>query len=172
MALRDDAIATRPPRTAIDSFSVAGRVAVRNAERSFSASFDWQHGKDSDELLLTGALGQGLARLSRTSSGARLQTADGKTFVAADLDALSAGVFGMTLPMGALPDWVLGRQASAADQVERDDLGRATRLGDGAWRVLYETYESQSADALPSALELGRDQVLVRIRIERWDVAR
>src|SRR5882672_12629140 len=46
-------------------FELSGRVAVRHGKDAASGKIFWRHSDDSDELLITSALGQGIARLSR-----------------------------------------------------------------------------------------------------------
>jgi tetratricopeptide (TPR) repeat protein len=90
---------------------------------SFSAGIDWRHDAHSDEIVISGPLGQGLARLTSGGGTALLETADQKRYVAADLDSLSEQVFGTRLPVSGLGRWVLGRSASggAARLDERGD---------------------------------------------------
>src|SRR5437667_11004489 len=93
----------RPARAAIQSFQIEGRIAVRRGEENFTARIAWQHAADSDEIVLSSPLGQGLARLSAPPAGARLETGDNKHAEAADLGELSEQVFGFRLPVSALP---------------------------------------------------------------------
>lgn len=143
----------RPARASIDAFTLTGRLSVHQEEKSYQAGIEWQHGPQRDEILLSGPLGQGLARLERDAGGARLTTSDHKVVEAADGDALARQMLGFELPLSALPDWVLGRP--------RDLPG---------WRIEVLRYESAAADALPQLLELRHGELTVRLRVDEWQL--
>lgn len=134
------------------AFEFDGRVAVRQGENRHHLNISWRHEAASDTILLTTPLGQGVAELGRNASGARLTMADRRQFGAADWEALAEQLLGIRLPLNDLPAWVTGHGAEAA----------------GGWRVEYLDYQSSAPDALPTQLELTRDGIEVRIRIDEW----
>ena len=141
----------RPAVRDITQFAFVGRLAVRQGETRHHVNIDWRHDARRDEVLLSTPLGQGLAELVRDAHGARLTLADKRSFAADDWSALSQQVFGFPLPLGAAPRWLLG------------ELG-ATE----GWRVSVVERESAAADALPTAIELERDDIAVRLKIDEW----
>lgn len=144
---------------------------MRNGAESFSGKIDWRHGGDgSDRILLSSPLGQGLAELDADRQGARLHTSDNKRYAAASLDDLSEQVFGARLPLSSLPRWVLGQVPSTDDRLALDTLGRPVSFLAAGWRVAYPSYESEMASALPSLIRLSRDDLDVRLKIDRWDL--
>ncbi len=166
------AIPARPARQTLNAFQIEGRLGVRRGEESFSANLYWQHGPDSDEIVLTSPLGQGLARLASGNGGAVLVTADRRRFEAATLDELSEQLFGFRLPVTALPHWIVGRAAGRGGAAERDAQGRLVRLSEREWTVELPAYESDSPDALPSLVQLARDDIRVRLKIDQWSLNR
>jgi outer membrane lipoprotein LolB len=146
-----DALPQRPAVQDITRFAFVGRLAVRQGETRHHVKIDWRHDALSDEILLTTPLGQGIAELVRDAGGARLTLADRRSYAAADWGALSQQVFGFPLPLGASPRWLLG------------GLGAA----DG-WRVTVVERESGAVDALPIVIELERDDIAVRLKIDEW----
>lgn len=163
--------APRPAREAIDAFRLEGRIAVRRAGESFSATIDWRHDALSDEIVISGPLGQGLARLTSGGGAALLETADQKRYMAADLDGLSWQVFGTQLPVSGLGRWVLGRPAiGGAARV--DAAGRLAGLSEQGWAIEYLRYESEAKDALPELLQVRREDVEVRLKIDSWSLFR
>lgn len=145
----------RPATQDITQFAFVGRLAVRQGETRHHANVDWRHDSRRDEILLTTPLGQGIAELVRDAGGARLTLADRRSYAAADWGALSQQVFGFSLPLGASPRWLLG------------ELG-ATE----GWRVTVVERESAAVDALPTVIELERDDIVVRLKIDEWIEAR
>jgi outer membrane lipoprotein LolB len=150
----EPAVVARTPRP-LDSFSLDGRIAVRQGETRHYANVAWQHDGRHDSILVTTPLGQGVAELSRDAGGARLVTADHREVTAPDWEGLAERVLGARLPLDDLPSWL---------------AGRPPRPGSG-WRVDYLDYQSPAADALPTLIEFQRDDIDVRLKIDRWSPA-
>lgn len=144
-------LAPRPPAAEIAAFAFSGRLAVRQGDTRHHVSIDWRHAAGDDEVLLTTPLGQGVAEIRRDAAGARLTLADGRTFAGADWGALSAEVFGFRLPLDISARWLLGEP--------RDTAG---------WRVNVLERESGEPGALPTLIELERDDIAVRLKIDEW----
>ena len=161
---REAAPVARPARDGIAAFSFSGRVAARQGERRHYANIDWRHAAAADEILLTTPLGQGVAELVRDTRGARLVAADGQVTEAPDWEGLSARVFGFALPLADLPRWLLGDVAPAA----RDERGRPLAAMAAGWDIRYLDYESPAADALPVLIELRRDDIELRLKVDAW----
>jgi outer membrane lipoprotein LolB len=171
-ALLEPAAATpRPARESIEAFRLEGRIAVRRAGERFSAGIEWRHDAQSDEMVVSGPLGQGLARLTAGGGAALLETADHKRYTAADLDGLSEQVFGTRLPVSGLGRWVLGRSAFGG-AAQRDEAGRLAGLSEQGWTIEYLRYESEAPEALPALLQAKREDVEVRLVIDNWSLSR
>jgi outer membrane lipoprotein LolB len=144
-------VGVRTPPT-LTEFEFDGRVAVRRGDTRHHANISWRHEPAGDEILLTTPLGQGVAELRRNASGARLLMADGRELVAADWEILTEQLFGARLPFNDLPAWVAGHAPAVA----------------AGWRVEYLDYQSDAPDALPTLLEVRRDDIEVRLIIDEW----
>jgi len=142
---------SRPSLAAINAFAFSGRVSVRQDESRHHASIDWRHTSAKDEILLTTPLGQGLAEITRDADGARLLLADGRRFAAADWSALSEEIFGFRLPLKTSARWLLGMTGDTE-----------------GWRIAVVERESAAPDALPAVIELERDDIAVRLKIDAW----
>ena len=162
--------ASRPARAMIDAYTLTGRIAVREGERHYAVNIAWQHAVERDEILFATPLGQGIAELTRDAAGARLTTAERREFVAADWQGLSAQVFGFSLPLEALPRWLVAAVPADALGVTRDGAGRPQRMVSDGWQVAYLDYESAAADALPVLMELRRGDIEVRLKIDDWQL--
>lgn len=165
-------IPTRPERAGIAAFNLEGRLAVRQGERPANAGIEWEHQPGLDRIFLTGPLGQGLAELEQTPEGARMTTADRKTFTAPDAATLCLKLLGFELPLDQLPQVVVGQ----VDTRTRDALGRPDRALSAGWRVHYLRYESDDPHALPALIELQRDasgdqeSLELRLKIDQWQI--
>lgn len=145
----------RPPVEAIATFAFVGRLAVRQGETRHYMKIDWRHDRAADEILLTTPLGQGVAEITRDAAGARLVLADQRRYAAGDWSELSEKVFGFRLPLETSMRWLFGRI---------DDT-------DG-WCVTVTERAGDAPDALPLALELERDDIHVRLKIDEWGEVR
>jgi outer membrane lipoprotein LolB len=148
-------LSPRPSADAITAFAFVGRLAVRQGETRHYVNIDWRHDPASDSILLTTPLGQGVAEIERDAEGARLTLADRRSFAAPDWSELSQEVFGFPLPLSGATRWLLG------------DL----RQTDG-WRVTIVEREGNTPDALPAIIELERDDIAVRLKIDEWTEVR
>ncbi len=105
--------ATPPPSTASAEW-IAGRLALKVAAhapqpaRSVSGAFELRSGDGAGELHLLAPLGARIAQARWSADAAVLATGDGERRYA-DLAELSRDVFGESLPLDALPDWIAGR---------------------------------------------------------------
>ena len=125
---------------------------VRQGDALHHANIAWRHGPDRDQILLTTPMGQGVAQLTRDAFGARLAIADGREFAAADWEDLAARIFGSRLPLDQLPDWLAGKAPPELS----------------VWRVRYLDYESAAVDALPTLIEVKRDDLELRLKVDSW----
>lgn len=158
--------APRPERAEIGRFNLEGRLALRQGERPYHAGISWRHDAGADEILLTGPLGQGIAELNRDAQGARLTTAEGKRYQAADWAALAQDVLGLTLPLNELPRWL----AAQVEARNRDEEGRPRQAIVDGWQIDYLDYESEARNALPTLLEMRRDDIDLRLKIDQWQI--
>lgn len=124
------------------SLELQGRVGLRYGDEGGNARITWRHSESTDDMLITSALGQGIARITREHGEFQLVTADGKEYRAADAETLTESVLGWRLPLAGLPDWVQGRPAAERPaQLERDDAGKVAAIEQDAWRIEYAAWE-------------------------------
>ena len=146
-------------------FEITGRVAVRYGNEGASGRFFWRHSPQADDLLITSPLGQGIARLSRQGGEFRLVTPGDREYRAADAESLTESVLGWRLPLEGLPDWVQGSAVPGRPAVLRRDSGqRVLELVQDGWRVEYQEFQGER----PSRLRLLRDDLEIRLTIDRW----
>jgi len=151
-----------PPKEG--GFELQGRVAVRYGSDGASGRVSWRHAPDSDEMLITSFLGQGVARIRRKGGEVEL-FADGKEHRAPDAETLTEQVLGWRLPLTGLPDWVQGRPApGGAGEVRRDAGNRVVGFVQDDWKVEYQEFEGER----PSRLRLTRPNLEIRLIVDQW----
>lgn len=149
-----------------DDFEVQARVAVHYGDESATGRVAWRHQSQSDELIISNPLGQGIAELKRTQQSYSLRTAEGKEYTADDPETLTEEALGWRLPLIGLPQWIRGRVlAGASAEGEKAD-GRYSELRQLGWRIDYLAYDE--ALNLPTRLRLRRDDLDIRLAIEQW----
>ena len=139
-----------------------GRLSLRvdatasQTAQSFSAAFELRGNGDSGELRLLSPLGTRLATALWSPHQVLLTTPEGeRTF--AHLDDLSQQALGQSVPLAALPDWLVGRPwAGAAFQ---QHAGGFEQLG---WQV----QTTAQAQGLLEARRLAAPAVLLRVKLD------
>ena len=112
----------------------------------------------SSEILLSSPLGQGIAEIVQDAQGARLSTAEGKTFTAPDAETLTQEVLGYALPLLRLADWIRARPAyPRAGETRRD-----------GWMIDYE-YADTNPQSLPHRIHAQRpEEFELRLIVDTW----
>ena len=157
---------------ALDAWQLMGRVSLTRGEEGWHASLNWQQQGDHFYLKISGPLGQGGFQLNGDDRGVVLVDADGKTFAAKDADVLLAQVTDWQLPVMGLRYWIRGLPAPGAGeaQTSKDGSGRLNRLVQSGWTINYNRYQIVDDISLPDKLQLLRDDIAVRIVVDKWEL--
>jgi len=147
-------------------FELAGRIAVRYRDQASNANIAWRHGESADEVLITSALGQGVARIVRSGGTVSLFAADGKEHRAADAETLTEQVLGFRLPLDGLADWVRGRAGRTPGTELRDASGRLAELRQSGWTIQFQEWSQDGR--LPIRLKLLYPGLELRLAISEW----
>ena len=157
---------TSPSREALDRFALEGRFSLYHESRNVSGRLSWVHRGASSEVLLSSPFGQGMAEIVTDARGAQLKSADGKVFVAPDVETLTQDVLGYPLPLTQLADWVRGWVKPGAAHL--DAQGRAVRLQQAEWVVDYE-YGDTNPGSPPVRIVARRGEMLeLRVFVQEW----
>ena len=156
----------------IGGWSFNGRIAVRDAnDEGWSASLHWQQQGEHYDIQLSGALGQGAARIHGNGGNAVLEAADQPPRVAPDPETLMEEQLGWHVPVRGLKFWLTGRPGPDGFDVQRvDGLGRLSKLEQDGWVVSYNSYEEVEGIELPRKLEMSNQRLRVRLVIDQWSL--
>lgn len=142
-----------------------GRTAVAFGRQGWQASLDWQQREDTSKVHLAGPFGAGATLLELTPAGLSVNGAPPTAEQAAALQ----GQLGFELPLAELRYWLLGVPApSESFDLTRNEEDRARALEQSGWHIAYERYMRVKGDWLPSLMRLEREDVRVRVAVERW----
>jgi len=164
------ALAPRDAGPRAEPFDVLGRVLVRYDGNAFSSNLRWQHGAGHDELWLMTPTGQALAHMREDGGGATLTAADQTQYRGSSVESLTRQGLGWELPLTRLQHWMRGHAAPhiAAEITARDDTGRATRITQDGWRIIYEYSDAPEYERLPRRIEMASDAQSIRLVIDSW----
>lgn len=147
------------------SFALNGRVSVKHGEETFSGSLDWAADVRRDELLFSNPLGQGVASLTRSSSGVTLTPAGKQAIYAETADELTEKALGFRLPLAGLRFWVQGLPDPARPfESTVSDTGGITQLRQDGWVIDYLQYRENR----PRKIHVTRDGLEIRLVIDEW----
>ena len=157
---------------AFSAWQFNGRVSLTRGEEGWHASLHWQEQAERYFLKVSGPLGQGGFQLSGDDREVELVDADGQRYTARDADELMRAVTGWQLPVMGLRYWIRGLPApeGGESQASRDESGRLTRLTQSGWTINYNRYQMVGSVSLPDKLQLLRDDISVRIVVDKWEL--
>lgn len=148
-----------------------GRIALTHGDQGWHASLLWLQQADVYQLKISGPLGQGGFQLAGDEAGVVLVDAEGHTSYAHDGDALLLQATGWQLPVVGLRYWVRGLPVPDAEATRvYDESGHLSRLEQSGWIINYQRYQLVDGAAMPSKLQLARDDISVRLVISQWQL--
>lgn len=131
-------------------------------DEGVQGSFHWREQGDNVRVDLISPLGQTLAVVTATPSGATLDLPNEPPRNAPEVDTLLEQNLGFALPVAGLRDWLHARPAPGSPATAtRDEQGRLATLTQNGWTVRYGAWQ-QGADGagngtLPRRIDLARD---------------
>ncbi|MGA9164684.1 MAG: lipoprotein insertase outer membrane protein LolB [Thiobacillus sp.] len=150
------------------NWTLQGRIGIQTDEQSLSGNIRWQHRADTDELLLTSPLGQGVARIERNAEGVTLEVPNQPARRAPDAESLTRDILGYALPVSGLTWWVQARPAPGrAFEATRDADGRLAQIRQDGWVIDYLQYAAD-APARPRKLVVAREGLEIRLVTDSW----
>ncbi|WP_130392239.1 lipoprotein insertase outer membrane protein LolB [Cupriavidus agavae] len=121
-------------------------------EEGVQGSFRWEEQGRNVRLDLISPLGQTLAVVTSTPSGATLDLPNEKPRNAPEVDSLMEQALGFSLPVSGMRDWLHGRPApGSASKITRDPEGRPATLTQNGWTVRYVTWQEATQAPATSA---------------------
>lgn len=148
-----------------------GRIALTHGDQGWHASLLWQQQSDGYQLKVSGPLGQGGFQIAGDEHGVVLVDASGRSSYARDGDALLLQATGWQLPVVGLHYWIRGLPVPDVEAIEvYDDVGQLSRLEQSGWVINYQKYKLVEGAAVPSKMQLARNDVAVRLVISEWQL--
>jgi outer membrane lipoprotein LolB len=151
------------------NWQIRGRVSLVKGNEGWHASLNWHEDAGRYRLDLSGPLGQGALRLEGDAGGVRLQTADGRDYLARDADSLVRSATGWPLPVAGIRYWVRGVPVPGQPAAMKTDAdGRPVSLAQSGWDIRYDRFQDVDGRAWPTRLQLTTDDLSVRLVVDEW----
>jgi outer membrane lipoprotein LolB len=150
-----------------------GRVAMKSADSGGQGSLQWLQTGSAARIRLSGPFGAGAyeinwmpGQLSVMSRGAEAAL----EYVGPDAaERFLAEQLGWSFPVTSIRYWLLGLADPAASAAEQSDAwGRLVELRQSGWVVRYEDYAQNDATWLPHKLVIEREDLRLRVVIDKW----
>lgn len=149
-----------------------GRLALELPTESWSGQLNWRTEDMRQVIDLSGPMGRGGGRLLLGGTQAVLITREGDRYEAANADELTALVTGREIPVGGLDYWVRGMpRPGVGFDLRADADGLPRRLIQDGWEIVYGVFEDMAPVPMPMSVELHREDMRVRLIIQRWQLA-
>jgi outer membrane lipoprotein LolB len=159
---------------ALQRWTANGKLALRTAEASESASIVWEQHHLNTHLQLSGPLGIGATTID--SDGQRLDIRQGDDFHSIDISTPDAIVMntGLDLPLNALTHWLKGLPAPNS-KLQSFELNPQTELLQSLqqddWDVQFQRYGEFQGYILPTRMQIERGTTRAKIVISSWQTS-
>jgi outer membrane lipoprotein LolB len=159
----------------VGSWEMRGRLTVDTGERGFQGSFNWRQRGDALELVVRGPLRNGVLQVEGPPS-AMTVTARGETRTLTDPETELSELVGWWLPVGSLPNWLLGFPDEAFQAaIEPGADGTLASIEQRLWRVDYSDYgfvamnrAGNSGVLVPRRIDMQHGALALRLTIDDW----
>lgn len=152
-------------------WQLEGKVGVQTAHDTGSASILWTQYGDRYTMTLLGPLGTGELKLVGQPGTIRLDTPDGKHYVAANPEQLLATVWGFQWPVSHLSYWVRALPVPGIPSHRQFGTDhRLLQLSQAGWQVQYWNYTSEKGIALPTKMMITSSALKTKIIVYHWHI--
>jgi len=161
---------------AIGDWQLSGKLGIRTADDSGSASLKWVQQTANYQLNLAGQLGQKRMIITGKPGKVRLEQTGEPAQEAKTPEALIKQHLGWTLPVTQLAYWVRGVPAPKGriTRLEQNSDGLIAQLQQGDWLITYSNYSDQTFAgktlALPGKITAEYQDVRLILAIRAWQL--
>jgi outer membrane biogenesis lipoprotein LolB len=136
------------------AFEIAGRIAVRDGQRSDIAKLRWTRKPGGfDEWIISSPLGNEVARIDAGPGGATLVAAGSDSALTTSFPAVTERYLGVALDPDMLAGWIHG--ASTGD-------------APGGWKVTLDETQRAGAIDIARRITASRGDVVVRFVVDEY----
>ena len=154
----------------IQSWDINGRVAIKTARDSGTATIHWHQQSASYEMRVIAPLGQGTYLFRVSPDGVVMQGPDGKTLVAESPEKLMQTGLGWSVDLDGLQYWIRGipQPETGYQQLSLDGNGRLSYLDQGGFTIEVQRYAELEEVSLPEKLLIKSNDLQLKMIIKNW----
>ncbi|MDY6992116.1 MAG: lipoprotein insertase outer membrane protein LolB [Pseudomonadota bacterium] len=156
----------------LTAWRLNGRIAITTEQDNWTAHVHWQQHEQEYRLRFNAPLGQGALLLEGNEQQVMMHTAEQKTYIAENPDALILKTLNLAIPITGLHFWIRGlpkpKQLPSAYRLY--EHGYLYSLQQDGWHIEYSRYIPNNTIELPSKIFLDNGQFKVKIVISSWDI--
>ena len=158
--------------SAIQSWDIKGRIAVKNEKESGTVSLFWNQFLANYEIRFVAPLGQGTYILTGSPTGVVMKAPKDTTIVAEDAEQLLREGLGWDVHLNGLKFWVRGLPEPGIKYSELllDEQGRLTNMNQSGFNVSVSRYTEQDGISLPEKLTIKSDNIQLKVVIQTWEI--
>ena len=152
-----------------DEWEFAGRIGVRAGEEGFNGKLWWRQDGTVFRARISGPIGIGTVFINGNGGEVSVTDRDGEVTELDDAERDLRARYGWTIPVTSLRFWALGiPDPSSASEVQLDEAGLMTELGQREWQVTIGRYTDGGGQPMPARLTATSDDIRVRLLIDDW----
>ena len=158
--------------TAIQTWKIKGRVAVKNEKESGTVSLFWNQQLSEYELRFVAPLGQGTYILTGSDKGVVMQAPKDTIIEADSAEQLLREGLGWDVHLNGLKYWVRGLPEPDIkySNLLLDEKGRLTNLDQSGFNVRVTGYIEQDGHSLPKKIKIKSDNIQLKVAIQDWQL--
>lgn len=155
------------------SWDMHARAVVILQDGVYHVGLNWQRDSRGMILLIEAPFGQGVFRIESSATTPpiyQLFLPDGRILQNQSAEALLEQAIGWSIPISGLEFWVRGLPQPGSRYMHRSSTqARLKSIKQDGWTINYLDYfDQQESTSLPRRLQLLRDDITLKLVIERW----
>ncbi len=149
----------------LQSWHFEGRLAISSPKDAWSANADWRHSGNSENLNLSGPLGQGAVAVELADGIVKIDRGGGNVQSSSEPEQFISQQVGLFVPLESLRFWVVGLPDSAQDFQETTD-----GFVQAGWLIEYKTMQKSAGQVMPQKMIVSKDRLKLKLIIDQWDL--
>lgn len=152
------------PSYELDHWAFEGRLALTGQNDSWSANISWEHSPESEQIKLSGPLGQGTVVISLAGKAVTIDRGSGDVQSSTQPEEFINQQLGMFVPVRSLRYWVVGLPEPSSPY---KDIG--VGFNQSGWLNEYKQMQLVNNDrAMPHKMTVMNNRVKLKLIIDRW----
>lgn len=153
----------------ISAWSIEGRIGVKKANESFSASFNWSQQNNAFHIEIIGPIGQGYVSITGHPDEILISTTD-ESVITTEPEKWLKTQLNLNIPLRHLANWIKGipQPTERINALETFKNGTLRTLEQSGWTIDFAQYHTDTKPMLPKKLSASADNTNIKIKVHEW----